>query len=275
MSDNDDLGDHDVNFFGDESDNTNDVYDSLDIFESLDDSYEKSRHRGRLLLDESPEHLNHYQNDPLRHDRQHTPPIVAAPRPIMPNNYMVPAPPPLDPHQQMDDDSQGVIVIKQPPIQWYQRGTDQEFSIQSRTPFSTYKLELMFSPSLGGTVFEPVCNTRKTGNGLTHNTQNDTRDSSLHLTVRPKIDVCTRKGERMFVLQLTLSSGHVIRSRPFSVKNRQPKPNTFKSDAKRAIQQLEWCPTTQACHMCLHTAIDGHSTTCLIRKLLYTDRGAR
>ena len=162
----------------------------------------------------------------------------------------------------------GALVIKQPPEQWYQRGTGQEFTIQVSRPFSEYTLELMFAPDAGGTDYELVSKTRKIGNGLKHNKNNDIRDSETHLTVSPKIDICTRKGERLFVLQLTLSSGYVIRSRPFGVKNREPKPNTFKSDAKRILQQLEWCPSTRTCHLCNQTYEDGHTTTCELRLLL-------
>jgi hypothetical protein len=155
-----------------------------------------------------------------------------------------------------------VTIIVQPPEQWYQRGIDQEFSIQTRIPFNEYTLELLFAPSLGNTDYEPVSNTRKTGNGLTHNRHQDIRDSSTHLTVRPKIDICTRKGERLMVLQLTLSNGSVVRSRPFGVKNRKPKPNTFKSDAMRLLQHLEWCPHTQFCHICFQSSALGHTSVC-------------
>jgi hypothetical protein len=167
----------------------------------------------------------------------------------------------------------GALVIKQPPEQWYQRGTGQEFSIEAWRPFSEYTLELMFAPDAGGTDYELVSKTRKVGNGLVHNPNNDIRDSETHLTVRPKIDICTRKGERLFVLQLTLSTGYVIRSRPFGVKNRQPKPNTFKSDAKRILQQLQWCSLNSTCHVCNQTFKQGHTTTCELRMLLSIPAG--
>jgi hypothetical protein len=167
-------------------------------------------------------------------------------------------------------ESVDVLIIKQPPEQWYQRGIGQEFTIESRRPFSEYTLELLFSPVAGDTNYELVSNTRKAGNGLNHNKNNDVRDSDTHLTVRPKIDICTRKGDLLFVLQLTLSSGSVIRSRPFSVKNRQSKPNTFKSAAKRVLQQLEWCSSSHTCHVCNQTCEDGHTSTCEIYLLLCT-----
>jgi len=266
MSDREDIHDLDLDF-GDESD---DSRPGDGLYEDFFDHGDHGRTSNFFLpLDASPEHNNHHQDDAPRYYRQNTPP-----RPVVPV-YINPAPPPLDHHHNHVDvvapqqqQSPGVVVLTQPPIQWYQRGTDQEFTIRSTTPFSGYTLALMFAPDSGGSVFEPVCNTRKTGNGLTHNTRNDTRDNNQHLTVRPKIMVCTQKGGRLFVLQLTLSSGEVVRSRPFSVKNRQPKPNTFKSDAKRAIHQLQWCPTTQTCHLCLQSVHNGHSATCVIRTLL-------
>ena len=167
----------------------------------------------------------------------------------------------------------GALVIKQPPEQWYQRGTGQEFSMEAWRPFSEYTLELVYAPGAGGTDYELVSKTRKVGNGLVHNPNNDIRDSETHLTVRPKIDICTRKGERLFVLQITLSTGYVIRSRPFGVKNRQPKPNTFKSDAKRILQQLEWCPLNRTCHLCNQSHLQGHTTACELRMLLAIPAG--
>lgn len=173
-----------------------------------------------------------------------------------------------DPVLQLPREESGALVIQQPPEQWYQRGTGQEFTIEAWQPFGDYTLELLFAPHAGGTDYESVSKTRKVGNGLIHNKRNDTRDTDTHLTVRPKIDICTRKGERLLVLQLTLSSGYVIRSRPFGVKNRQPKPNTFKSDAKRVLQQLEWCPSTHRCHLCNQAYSNGHTPTCDLRLLL-------
>lgn len=162
------------------------------------------------------------------------------------------------------------IITKQPPEQWYQRGTNQEFSIETRSSFTEYTLELVFAPDVGGSEYEPVSITRKVGNGFKTNTRSrDTRDSNVQLTVRPKIDICTRKGERLFVLQLTLSSGLIIRSIPFHVKNRQPNPTTFKSDANRVLRQLEWCDKTQTCHICHHSITTGHMDTCTLRSLLY------
>jgi hypothetical protein len=169
----------------------------------------------------------------------------------------------------------GALVIKQPPEQWYQRGTGQEFTIEAWRSFSEYTLELMYVPDAGGTDYELVSKTRKVGNGLIHNKYNDVRDSDTNLTVRPKINICTRKGDRLFVLQLTLSSGCIIRSRPFGVKNRKAKPNTFKSDAKRILKQLEWCPSTNTCHMCNQSYEDGHTTTCDVRLLLLGSSRAR
>jgi hypothetical protein len=161
-----------------------------------------------------------------------------------------------------------VIVTKQPPANWFQRGHDQEFTIETNQPFHDYSLELLFAPHAGGTVYEPVSVTLKVGNGIRHNKANDIRLHDRHLSVRPKVDICTRKGERAFVFQLTLSSGQVVKSTPFGVKNRQPKPNTFKSDAKKVLRQVEWCRITQSCPVCNQRFDIGHLDTCALHMLL-------
>ena len=161
-----------------------------------------------------------------------------------------------------------INVTQQPPEQWFQRGHDQAFTFETQEPFLNYSLDLLFTPHSGGTDYESVSLTRKVGNGLRHNKINDIRLHDRQLSVRPKIDICTRKGERLLVLQVTMSSGLVVRSRPFGVKNRQPKPNTFKSDAKNVLRQLEWCPITRSCHICNQHCESGHLITCALQMLL-------
>jgi hypothetical protein len=181
-------------------------------------------------------------------------------------DFEVPSPPLHDINEPVVYDHP--VVTQQPPEQWFQRGHDQAFTIETQQPFSDYSLDLLFTPHSGGIDYESVSLTRKMGNGLRHNKTNDIRLHDRHLSVRPKIDICTRKGERLMVLQLTLSSGQVVKSRPFGVKNRQPKPNTFKSDAKRVLRQVEWCPATRSCHFCNQLYENGHLITCALQMLL-------
>jgi hypothetical protein len=193
---------------------------------------------------------------------------------------------PVDPALQITTSPVGgsPVVTRQPPEQWYQRRTpcgpgtpivppltiEQIFSIESSVPFTTYALDLLFVPPHAGVVvYEPVRNTRKSGNGMRHDARKDTRDSSTQLTVRPKIDMCTRVGDRKVVLQLTLSTGHVVRSIPFSVKNRHTQPNNYRSDVTSVLKQLEWCPIAQTCHICFaNRRSGGHLSTCALYALL-------
>lgn len=162
----------------------------------------------------------------------------------------------------------GVVVLQQPPQQWYQRGTGQMFAIRSTDSFDDYTLDLLFAPRSGGFEYAPVRTTRQVGTGLVHHKSKDIRESNTHLIVYPKIDICTRKGDCQFVLRLSLSSGRVVTSRPFGVKNRKPNPTSFTSDAKRALNLLEWCPSTGTCHICNQTFRTGHLPICAIGRVL-------
>jgi hypothetical protein len=190
--------------------------------------------------------------------------------PYIPISPVVPRVPPRSPPG-VPPRAPDVTIVGQPPERWYQRkekGTEQSFSIESSIPFDDYTLDLLFVSSCGETTYDPVGNTRKIDNGFSHHRTKDTRNSDLHLTVRPTIHICTRKGDCLFVLQLTLSSGYVVRSRPFSVHSKRPVQNTFRPDAIRILRQLEWCPTTQRCHICNNASNIGHLPICALNELL-------
>ena len=163
----------------------------------------------------------------------------------------------------------GITIITQPPEIWYQRGKKgQEFTIEANIPISGYTLELVYVPTAESPLeYDLARNTRKAGNGMSHEKKNDSQASEFHLTVRPKLTMCSRKYDRPFMLQLTLSTGHVVHSSVFEVHNRVHTENSFKPDAICVLKQLEWC-TTGRCYICNQTSLNGHLSSCALFALL-------
>jgi hypothetical protein len=160
-----------------------------------------------------------------------------------------------------------VRIMQQPPQEWVQRLTKEHiFTIYSSVPFETYDLDLVYEPLPGGTVYESVSKTRTKGNGLRDCVP--VKHDGAYLTVKPYVNICSTKGSRSFVFQLTLSNGHMVRSSSFRVSNRISPKNTFRPDAIHVLQKLEWCPTTLTCHICGQAKSTGHHSTCALSKLL-------
>ena len=159
-------------------------------------------------------------------------------------------------------------ITLQPPYVWYQRNMDQGFGIMSPEPFDDYQLSLMYAPQVPDDEYTPVNLTRKIGNGLIHRKNKDIRHDNCHLLMYPKIELCTRKGDRLFAFHLSLSNGNEVYSKPFMVRNRPSCKNTFKSDAKTALRQLEWSNQTGRCHLCRRTRLQRHRSDCIFKKLL-------